>query len=114
MGRTVALERERRVTLCRCGQSNNKPYCDNTHKEISFKAVESDPVPETTEQPENAKLTITVHENRFLELEGAVEILNEAGETLFAGNKLRLCRCGGSNNKPFCDGTHERIAFVAE
>ena len=27
---------ETRVALCRCGQSKNKPFCDNTHKEIDF------------------------------------------------------------------------------
>ena len=31
-------ERRNRVTLCRCGQSKNKPFCDGTHDQIDFKA----------------------------------------------------------------------------
>jgi CDGSH-type Zn-finger protein len=32
----VEYETRNRVTLCRCGQSTNKPYCDGTHAEIGF------------------------------------------------------------------------------
>lgn len=28
---------ETRVALCRCGASQNKPFCDNTHRAIGFK-----------------------------------------------------------------------------
>lgn len=29
------------IALCRCGQSNNKPFCDGTHKAVNFVAVET-------------------------------------------------------------------------
>jgi CDGSH-type Zn-finger protein len=31
-----------RVTLCRCGQSRNKPFCDGTHKDAGFQAPRRD------------------------------------------------------------------------
>jgi CDGSH-type Zn-finger protein len=36
---------------------------------------------------------------------------NSRGEALAARPEMGLCRCGGSANKPFCDGTHARIGF---
>jgi CDGSH-type Zn-finger protein len=35
----------------------------------------------------------------------------ESGRNLPAEGKTALCRCGGSKNKPFCDGTHAKIGF---
>jgi Iron-binding zinc finger CDGSH type/Divergent 4Fe-4S mono-cluster len=34
-------ERRNNVTVCRCGASKNKPFCDGTHSSISFKAKKS-------------------------------------------------------------------------
>lgn len=36
---------------------------------------------------------------------------NSKGETLATQAEMYLCRCGGSVNKPYCDGTHIRIGF---
>jgi uncharacterized Fe-S cluster protein YjdI len=42
---------------------------------------------------------------------GGVRILDADGAVLYEGEKAALCRCGGSANKPFCDGTHKKIGF---
>jgi CDGSH-type Zn-finger protein len=34
-----------------------------------------------------------------------------SGESVPVEEKVALCRCGGSKNKPFCDGTHSKIGF---
>lgn len=41
-------------------------------------------------------------------------LANSKGEALEAKKVMALCRCGGSANKPFCDGTHAKIAFSGE
>jgi CDGSH-type Zn-finger protein/ferredoxin len=40
-------------------------------------------------------------------------LVNSRGERLAARSSMALCRCGGSGNKPFCDGTHARIGFIS-
>jgi CDGSH-type Zn-finger protein len=42
---------------------------------------------------------------------GGVRVVDAEGTVLYEGAKATLCRCGGSGNKPFCDGTHEKIGF---
>ena len=39
---------------------------------------------------------------------------NSKGEALSVTRGVSLCRCGASNNKPFCDGTHSKIGFSSE
>ena len=105
--------RETRVALCRCGASQNKPFCDNAHRESEFR----DPglcAPQVNAQAEpvsGQKLRITPQPNGNLELEGAFEILDAAGQVIARKEQEWLCRCGASNYKPFCDSTHKKIAF---
>jgi len=63
-----------------------------------------------------AQVKITVRPNGPLRVEcaeGAVELVDVNGNhfDLTGKTAFSLCRCGGSVNKPFCDGTHSRIGF---
>jgi hypothetical protein len=42
---------------------------------------------------------------------GGVRIVDAEGNLLYEGERAALCRCGGSSNKPFCDGTHRTNGF---
>jgi CDGSH-type Zn-finger protein len=43
---------------------------------------------------------------------GGIPITSADGETYEVRNRVTLCRCGASNNKPFCDGSHGEIGFT--
>jgi len=57
-------------------------------------------------------VVITVTANGPNLLSGPIEIRNEAGELVKTARRVALCRCGASGNKPFCDGSHQRIGFT--
>ena len=59
---------------------------------------------------------ITVSNNGSLRIEGEIEIYDGAGAKYdLAGRTIiSLCRCGQSNNKPFCDGSHARCGFESQ
>jgi CDGSH-type Zn-finger protein len=46
-----------------------------------------------------------------LQVRGNMEIISGTGRVVARLESARLCRCGGSGNKPFCDGTHATIGF---
>ena len=57
--------------------------------------------------------TIKVFNNGPLRIEGDFEIFDAEGGQFGLGGRtaLSLCRCGFSENKPFCDGSHARQGF---
>lgn len=58
-----------------------------------------------------ADATISVRDNGPLRVEGPVTLLDAEGKAFQTKEVFHLCRCGRSENKPFCDGTHRTIGF---
>lgn len=171
--------------LCRCGRSENKPYCDGSHSH-GFECTETaDDIPydekaektdgpelvlsdarefcvgasfcdraggtwqltQESDDPKSKKIAIeeacncpsgrlVMHDKKtglaiepefepsisFIEdpnqeisgpiwVKGGVPIESAEGKEYEKRNRVTLCRCGKSSNKPFCDGTHKRIEF---
>jgi CDGSH-type Zn-finger protein/ferredoxin len=175
------LEARPRMTLCRCGGSGNKPFCDGTHARIGFSSAKSpdrvadhrdtytredvtvfdnrgicqhagfctDALPsvfrtnaepfvdlagvdrnaiiETVRRCPSGALsyaidgieyrdqerdpTITVSKDGPYRITGGIELPDEPRADGASTEHYALCRCGGSKNKPFCDGTHWFINF---
>jgi CDGSH-type Zn-finger protein/uncharacterized Fe-S cluster protein YjdI len=104
-----------RATLCRCGASKNKPFCDSSHVALPFVATGEPPTqPSEALEQRDGLLAIAPTTNGPLALRGNVEICSGTGRTVTRVQEARLCRCGGSAKKPFCDGTHARIGFRSE
>jgi CDGSH-type Zn-finger protein len=173
-------------SLCRCGHSNNKPFCDNSHLKVKFDGTERatrrpyvrqaevsdgptlrlsdaqdlcafarfcDPggqiwsLIEQTDNPEARKLVIreanhcpagrlVVHDKKTgneiehkltpsigvvedpalncsgpLWVQGGIRVESADGTPYEVRNRVTLCRCGASINKPFCNGSHASIKF---
>jgi len=169
-------------SLCRCGKSQNKPFCDNSHLTIHFSGNETASRKPHSEQSEktvgpslilsdaeafcahasfcdraegtwklvsqsddpdarktaieevsncpSGRLVITNDLGEVIEptfepsialmesangnfngaiwVRGGIPIESANGERYEVRNRVALCGCGRSNNKPFCDGTHEK------
>lgn len=180
------LDAPERVFLCRCGGSNNKPFCDGTHARIGFDGTETaDRDPIAARQDDYLGEGVTIHDDRSVcahagfctdnlaavfklgeepwidagtadmaaiveqvnrcpsgalsvtvrddrnppeadlperiqpvsdgpyRVTGGVQVLAVDGTPYEIRNRQTLCRCGGSPNKPFCNGTHWHIGFTA-
>jgi CDGSH-type Zn-finger protein/uncharacterized Fe-S cluster protein YjdI len=103
-----------RAALCRCGQSENKPFCDNSHEEAGFKDYGA--VGDSGDGFDSPGGTLKVGKapNGPLLLNGNFTIVAASGRQAWKGTKAALCRCGQSKNKPFCDGAHKAAGFEAD
>ena len=174
--------RRQKYSLCRCGHSSNKPFCDSTHEEVGFDGsltadrhpgserkkifrgsgvVMSDDTTlcaeagfcgtrftkvwqmiERTDDPEvkarllrmvtncpSGRLEVALEGGEMVEpaytpsiatvpngplwVRGGIRIEAPDGFIYEVRNRVTLCRCGLSKNKPFCDGAHEQGSFSA-
>jgi CDGSH-type Zn-finger protein len=100
------------VQLCRCGHSANKPFCDGSHGPAGFEGT-GDLPPDSdasTEALPPGPLEIKVVPNGPLICNGPVTITDQNGvETV--RSKVSFCRCGATQNGPFCDGSHRDHGF---
>jgi CDGSH-type Zn-finger protein len=63
-----------------------------------------------------ADVTVVVRANGPYKVTGPITLVDPDGVEfeIPPGNAVVLCRCGGSQNKPFCDSTHRRVGFAAD
>jgi CDGSH-type Zn-finger protein/uncharacterized Fe-S cluster protein YjdI len=104
-----------RATLCRCGASKRKPYCDASHVAAGFRETGEPATEDSTALAQrNGPLRVTPTKDGPLKVEGNMEIVSGTGRTMNRATKAFLCRCGQSAKKPYCDGTHKLVGFTSE
>lgn len=64
-----------------------------------------------SEKEAQAKTKVQVFNGGPLMVEGPCTIIDKDGSETIKEGRIFLCRCGGSKNKPYCDGTHKSVAF---
>lgn len=78
---------------------------------LKYELIDFEP---KVEEVKMEKTKITVMPNGPLMVEGNLSVNKMSGDNIKDGEKLFLCRCGQSANKPFCDGKHKAAGFDAE
>ncbi|HPQ93950.1 MAG: CDGSH iron-sulfur domain-containing protein [Thiothrix sp.] len=102
-----------RLTLCRCGQSARKPFCDGSHKTHRFDDLKTAAAETIGADLPGGPVSFSPAPDGPVLFSGSLTVKLRNGDVLCAREKGALCRCGESKNKPFCDGTHRSIGFSA-
>ncbi|MCJ7591810.1 MAG: CDGSH iron-sulfur domain-containing protein [Woeseiaceae bacterium] len=103
-----------RAALCRCGQSKNKPYCDNSHESAGFQDYGAVGERGDAANDNGGTLQINFAKDGPVLVNGNLCVKSASGREAWHGKRAALCRCGASNNKPFCDSQHKKIGFKSD
>lgn len=111
---------ETRLALCRCGASADKPFCDGSHERIEFDdpgAIQGGRLVPAEEAggdsgAENV-VTFSCASDGPMLVKGPLRVEGTDG-SVAEGVKGAFCRCGHSESKPFCDGSHRDVGFEAD
>jgi CDGSH-type Zn-finger protein/uncharacterized Fe-S cluster protein YjdI len=103
-----------RAALCRCGKSRNKPFCDNSHEKAGFSDYGAVGETGSDESESGGSLAVNAIKDGPLIFKGNLTIRSGSGREAWRGNRVALCRCGESANKPYCDGSHKRVGFTSD
>ena len=64
---------------------------------------------------ESEQAQITPYRNGPYLVRGPFTLVDQDGNDIEVGRRVvALCRCGRSQSRPFCDGTHKLVGFEAE
>lgn len=68
-----------------------------------------------TWEPRMAEVSIKTRENGPLLVTGPIQLIDHLGQeyNLAGMENVALCRCGQSEKRPFCDGSHRSCGFIA-
>lgn len=99
--------------LCRCGRTGNYPYCDGSHiQEPSFDGTETastegvnEPAEDGLEKEASLLENLAAGVHGPVMVKGGIPVEGSNGNYAIR-NRMSLCTCGKSKNKPFCDGSH--------
>jgi len=105
------VKEQANVSLCRCGLSKTKPFCDGSHMN-SFRdegIINKKPLAATRQVADQEIIIICVEDGPLM-CRGNINITANDQQILTVIDPA-LCRCGHSKRKPFCDGSHNKIQF---
>jgi CDGSH-type Zn-finger protein/uncharacterized Fe-S cluster protein YjdI len=101
-----------RLTLCRCGHSQQKPFCDGAHNHHQFDDGNTINIEPTSN--ETCSVNFTPHPNGPVLFKGNMAFQSIEGLAICSKKQGAICCCGASKTKPFCDGSHLNIKFSTE